>query len=70
MRIRKMTPTFDVTHLCVQLFNELMGAGLPFPHQAIHGGVGPCEPDEERLPLNLLVRMDERCIDVHKNVLV
>ena len=47
-----------------------MGAGLPFPRQAIHGGVGPREPDEERLPLDLLVRTDERRIDVHENVLV
>ena len=65
-----MTPTFNVTHLCVQPFDELMGAGLPFPHQAIHGGVGPHEPDEEHLPLDLLVRTDKRRIDVHKNILV
>jgi hypothetical protein len=65
-----MTPTFDVTHLRVQPFDELMGAGLPFPRQTIHGGVGPCEPDEERLPFDLRVRTDERRIDVHENVFV
>jgi hypothetical protein len=65
-----MTPTFDVTHLCVQPFDKLMGAGLPFPRQTIHGSIGPCEPDEECLPFDLLVRTDERRIDIHENVFV
>jgi len=62
--------TFDVTYLCVQPFDKLAGAGLPFTRQTVHSGTGLCELDEECLQLDLLIRTHKRSVDLHENVLV
>ena len=62
--------TFDVTYLCMQPFDELAGAGLPFTCQTVHSGTGLCELDKECLQLDLLVWMHKRSVDLHENVLV